>query len=136
MGARLQPELMAEQSHARSLPHNVTALGGHGRSSRDTSRPLSAIPAAAAARSSRVPLASHLRHTEHLEWHAPTASLSPGFVFPAARRHPTGRERMRSLTLQTLKYPILLLPWACFRVAAFQTQNLASTCIFASSITT
>jgi hypothetical protein len=75
----------------------------HGRSTRDTSRhklfrwaticgifrqhrykcigPLSAIPAAAAARSSRVPLASHLRHTEHLEWHAPTASLSPGFVY-------------------------------------------------------
>jgi hypothetical protein len=36
--------------------------------------------------------------------------------FPAAeRRHPTGRERMGSPTLQTLQDPILLLSWLCFR---------------------
>jgi hypothetical protein len=39
----------------------------------------------------------------------------------AERRHPSGRERMGSPTLQTLQYPILLLPCLCFRVAAFQT---------------
>jgi hypothetical protein len=40
------------------------------------------------------------------------------FRFPAAeRRHPAGRERMGSPTLQTHKYPILLLPSS----AAFQT---------------
>ena len=33
----------------------------------------------------------------------------------AERRHPTGRERMDSTTLQPLQDPILLLPWACFR---------------------
>jgi hypothetical protein len=45
-----------------------------------------------------------------------------GLRFPAApvessreRGHPTGRERMSSLTTQTLQDPILLPPWVCFR---------------------
>jgi hypothetical protein len=38
----------------------------------------------------------------------------------AERRHLTGRERTGSPTLQTLQYPILLLPWLCFEAAAFQ----------------
>jgi hypothetical protein len=33
----------------------------------------------------------------------------------AERRHPTGRERMGSPTLQTLQEPILPTPWVCFR---------------------
>ena len=33
----------------------------------------------------------------------------------AERRHPTGRERMGSPTLQTLQDPILLLRWVYFR---------------------
>ena len=33
----------------------------------------------------------------------------------------TGRERMGFTTLQKLQDPILLLPWVCSRVAAFQT---------------
>jgi hypothetical protein len=33
------------------------------------------------------------------------------------------RERMVSPTVQTLQDPILLLPWVCFRVAAFQTLS-------------
>jgi hypothetical protein len=39
------------------------------------------------------------------------------FRFPAAPSvaTPTGRERMGSPALQTLQYPILLLPWLCFR---------------------
>jgi hypothetical protein len=53
----------------------------------------------------------------------------PSFQFPAARvesreaecRHPTGRERTGSPTLQTLQDPILLLQWLCFLVAAFRT---------------
>ena len=52
---------------------------------------------------------------------------NPGFCLrrwrAAERRHPTGRERMGSPTLRTLQDPILLLPWLCFRVAAFQTPN-------------
>lgn len=32
----------------------------------------------------------------------------------AARRLPTGRERMSSPAIQTLRDPILLRPWACF----------------------
>jgi hypothetical protein len=35
----------------------------------------------------------------------------------AERRHPTGRERMGSPSLQTFQDPILLLPWVCFRGA-------------------
>jgi hypothetical protein len=42
----------------------------------------------------------------------------------AERRHPTNGERMGSPTLQTLQAPILLTPWVCFRVAAFQTLNV------------
>jgi hypothetical protein len=37
------------------------------------------------------------------------------------RRHPTGRARMGSTTLQTLQYPTLLTHWVCSKVAAFQT---------------
>ena len=34
---------------------------------------------------------------------------------------PTGRERMRSPTSQTLQNPNLPLPWSAFELAAFQT---------------
>ena len=37
----------------------------------------------------------------------------------AERRHPAGRERMVTPTLQTLQAPNLLLPWACFRDGGF-----------------
>lgn len=66
-----QPELIAEHSQSRPLPHDATRLGRHGCNTADLCRPLSAIPSAAAKRSSRVPLATHLRHTEHLEWCVP-----------------------------------------------------------------
>jgi hypothetical protein len=36
---------------------------------------------------------------------------------------PTGRERMGSPALQPFQDPILLTPWVCFRVAAFQTRS-------------
>jgi hypothetical protein len=37
----------------------------------------------------------------------------------AERRHPTGRERMGSTTLQALSDPILLLPWVSFQGGGF-----------------
>jgi hypothetical protein len=40
----------------------------------------------------------------------------------AERRHPTGRERTGSPTLQTHQDPILLLPWLCFRGGGFPTR--------------
>jgi hypothetical protein len=60
--------------------------------------------------------------------HSSPSPLPQGFGFqqhrrrPAERRHPAGRERMNSSTLQTLQDPILLTPWLCFEVAAFQTS--------------
>jgi hypothetical protein len=40
----------------------------------------------------------------------------------AERRHPTGRERMGSPTLQTFQDPLLLLPWVCFRGGGFPSK--------------
>jgi hypothetical protein len=40
----------------------------------------------------------------------------------AERRHPTGRSRTGSPTLQKLQDPILLLPWVCFRGGGFPSK--------------
>ena len=37
---------------------------------------------------------------------------------------PTGRERMRSPTSQTLQNPNLPLPWVCFRAGGFPNPSL------------
>ena len=49
----------------------------------------------------------------------PTVSVSSSRWRAIERRHPTGRERMSSPTLQTLQDPILRLPRLCFRGGGF-----------------
>ena len=44
-----------------------------------------------------------------------------GFKQRHPHRHVTGRDRMGLPTLQPLQDPIVLLPWVCFRGAAFLT---------------
>ena len=63
-----------------------------------------------------LPLAERTVGASPLSLVAHRSPFSPQRRWRASeRRHPTGRKRIDSPTLQTLQYPILLLPWACFR---------------------
>jgi hypothetical protein len=67
----------------------------------------------------RVPL-SHVRRS--VSW-VRVSVFQEGPVRAVECRHPTGRERTGSHTLQPLQDPILLLPWLCFRGGDFPNPS-------------